>query len=144
VRGSAVALPWDRLDRAAVTLSGLAGRLTGPGEAAVLEAAAAEHWLRDLGQRVAGVERALQLAPADQRAGLEAAHAGLAAQFHDGVGAYERLVAAAAGYVAEDGRAPDDQHPAVARLTEATDLLRGIADGLSELRDATRRARPVA
>jgi hypothetical protein len=143
VRGSAVALPWDRLDRAAQTLAGLAGRLTGPGEAAVLEAAAAEHWLRDLGQRVASVERALQLAPADQRSGLEAAHQSLATQFDDGVAAYERLVAAAAGYVAEDGRAPNDQHPAVARLTEATDLLRGIADGLSELRDATRQARPM-
>ena len=42
---------------------GCAGRLTGPGEAAVLEAAVAEQWLRDLGQRVASVERALPFAP---------------------------------------------------------------------------------
>lgn len=48
--------------------------------------------------------------------------------------AYERLVAAAAGYVAEDGRTTG-QHPATGRLTEATDLLRGVAAGLAELRD---------
>jgi hypothetical protein len=134
LRGSAVARPWDRLDRAAQTLSGLSGRLTGPGEVAVLEAAVAEHSLRDLGQRVASVERALQFAPADQRTSLEQAHSTLAGQFDAGVTAYERLVAAAASYVAEDGRAPNDQHPAVARLVEAADLMRGVADGLSELR----------
>ena len=137
LRGSAVARAWDRLDRATVTLTGLAGRLSGPGEAALLEAAVAEQWLRDLGQRVASVERALSLAPADQRPGLEQSHASLAAQFDDGVSAYERLVAAAAGDVAEDGHSPDDQHPTLARLAEATDLLGGIADGLSELRNVT-------
>lgn len=143
LRGSAVAQPWDRLDQAAYTLSGLSGRLTGAGEVAMLEAAVAEHWLRDLGQRVASVERALSIAPPDQRAGLTEAHRCLAEQFSDGVGAYERLVAAAASYVAEDGRAPNDQHPAVGRLLEATDLLRGVADGLSELRGSTGPARPA-
>ena len=63
LRGSAVAQAWDRLDRAGITLTGLAGRLTGPGEAAMLEAAVAEQWLRDLGQRVASVERAIPLSP---------------------------------------------------------------------------------
>jgi hypothetical protein len=134
LRGSAVARPWDRLDRAAVTLAGLAGRLTGPGEIAVLEAAVAEQWLRDLGQRVASVERALPVAPPDQRPALDEAHRVLMGQFDDGVGAYERLVAAAASYVAEDGRPATDHHPSFARLTEATDLLRGVADGLAELR----------
>jgi hypothetical protein len=137
VRGSAVARPWDRLDRASQTLTGLAGRLTGPGEVAVLEAAVAEQWLRDLGQRVAGVERALQFAPPDQRAGLQQAHASLAEQFDGGVSAYERLVAAAASYVAEDGHAPNGPHPAVSRLVEAADLMRGVADGMSELRGFT-------
>ena len=69
LRGSAVAQAWDRLDRASQTLAGLSGRLTGPGEAAVLEAAMAEQWLRDLGQRVASVERAMPFSPADQRPG---------------------------------------------------------------------------
>ena len=135
LRGSIVAQVWDRLDRAAQTLAGLAGRMTGPGETAVLEAAAAEHWLRDLGQRVASVERAVPISPPDQRAALQAAHESLAGQFTEGVTEYERLVAAAAGWVAEDGQpVADDRHPSYFRLIEATDRLRGMAEGLSELR----------
>lgn len=141
LRGSAVAHAWDRLDRASATLVALAGRLTGAGEAAVLEAAVAEQWLRDLGQRVASVERAIPLSPPGQRDGLEQAHESLAGQFMDGVGAYERLVAAAASYVAEDGHPVTDQHPALTSLIEATDRLRGVAEGLSELR---RPATPAA
>ena len=134
LRGSAVSQAWDRLDRATATLTGLAGRLTGPGETALLEAAVAEQWLRDLGQRVASVERAIPLSPLDQRPALEQAHEGLAQQFTEGVTAYECLVAAAAGYVAEDGHPVVDRHPGLVSLTEATDRLRGIAEGLSELR----------
>jgi hypothetical protein len=135
MRGSAITEAWDRLDRAASTLVGLAGRLHGPGEEALLEAATAEHWLRDLGQRAASVERAIPLSPPDQRAALEQSHASLAEQFVEGVGAYERLVAAAAGYVAEDGHpVADTKHPAFSSLLDATDRLRGIAEGLSELR----------
>ncbi|GID95413.1 hypothetical protein ACFQFC_30360 [Amorphoplanes digitatis] len=134
VRGSAVVQAWDRLDRASATLVGLAGRLTGPGESAMLEAAVAEQWLRDLGQRVASVERAIPLSPPDQRPGIAHAHESLAKQFTEGVGAYERLVAAAASYVAEDGHPVADQHPALTGLVEAADRLRGVAEGLSELR----------
>jgi len=135
LRGSAVAKAWDRLDRASSTLQTLAGRLTGPGQEALLEAATAEEWLRDLGQRVAGVERAIPLSPVDQRASLETAHDSLAAQFDEGVEAFERLVAAVAGWVAEDGQpVADDRHPSFFRLIEATDRLRGLAEGLSELR----------
>jgi hypothetical protein len=135
LRGSAITSAWDRLDLASSTLAALAGRLTGPGEAAVLEAAVAEQWLRDLGQRVATVERALPLSPPDRRADLEQSHAGLAGQFTEGVTAYERLVAAAASYVAEDGHPLTEAgHPAMFGLVDATDRLRGIAEGLSELR----------
>lgn len=135
MRGSAITGAWDRLDRASATLAGLAGRLTGAGEAAVLEAAVAEEWLRDLGQRVASVERALPLTPPDKRATLAESHQSLAEQFTEGVAAYERLVAAAASYVAEDGHPlADSRHPAFAGLLDATDRLRGIAEGLSELK----------
>jgi hypothetical protein len=134
LRGSAVSQAWDRLDRATITLTGLAGRLTGPGETALLEAAVAEQWLRDLGQRVASVERAVPISPPDQRPALQQAHESLARQFTEGVTAYEHLVAAAAGYVAEDGHPVVDRHPGLVSLTEATDRLRGIAEGLSELR----------
>lgn len=133
LRGSTAARPWSRLERASTTLSGLAGRLTGPADTAVLEASVAERSLRDLVDRVAVVERALGVAPADARPALDAAHRALLDQLEDGVTAYERLVAAAAGYVAEDGRAATE-HPATVRLTEATDMLRGVADGLAELR----------
>ncbi|WP_229069331.1 hypothetical protein [Actinoplanes sp. DH11] len=135
LRGSAIADAWDRLDRASQTMAGLAGRMTGPGEAALLEGATAEEWLRDLGQRVASVERAIPLSPADQRDGLEQSHAGLTVQFTEGVTEYERLVAAAASYVAEDGHpVADSRHPAYFGLIEATDRLRGFAEGLAELR----------
>ena len=135
LRGSAITEAWDRLDKASSTLVGLSGRLTGPGEAAMLEAAVAEQWLRDLGQRVASVERAVPLSPPDQRPVLEQSHASLADQFVEGVEAYERLVAAAAGYVAEDGHPmTDGKHPAFSSLIDATDRLRGLAEGLSELK----------
>jgi hypothetical protein len=135
LRGSAITQAWDRLDRASSALVGLAGRLHGPGEEALLEAATAEHWLRDLGQRVASVEKAIPLSPPDQRAGLERSHASLAEQFVEGVEAYERLVAAVASYVAEDGHPMADmKHPAFSSLVDATDRLRGLAEGLSELK----------
>ncbi|GAA2670908.1 phage shock envelope stress response protein PspM [Actinoplanes palleronii] len=143
LRGSTIADAWDRLDRASATMLGLAGRLTGSGETAVLEAATAEQWLRDLGQRVASVERAVPLGQPAQRAGLEQSHAALAEQFTEGVEAFEELVAAAASYVAEDGHpVADSRHPAYFGLIEATDRLRGIAEGLAELRDRTARFTP--
>ncbi|MFG2055002.1 hypothetical protein ACGFI9_13315 [Micromonospora sp. NPDC048930] len=130
LRGTTASRAWARLDRASLTLAGLAGRLTGPAEPAVREAAEADRSLRDLATRVAGVERALNLAP---HGPLAQVHATLTAQLEDGVAAYERLVVAAAGYVAEDAR-PTTEHPAAARLTEATDLLHGVASALAELR----------
>ncbi|MFY1669264.1 phage shock envelope stress response protein PspM [Plantactinospora sp. WMMB334] len=136
LRGSAASGPWGRLDRAATTMAGLAERLTGPAGPAVLEAAVAERSLRDLAERVASVESAVRVAPADTRPDLEAAHRHLSAQLDSGVAAYERLVAAAASFVAEDGREYDG-NSSVDRLTEATDLLRSVAGGLADLRSRT-------
>ncbi|MGR6317952.1 hypothetical protein Q2K19_03105 [Micromonospora soli] len=132
LRGTIAAEAWARLDRASLTLAGMAGRLTGLAEPAVREAAEADRSLRELAVRAASVERALDIAP---RGPLAEVHATLTAQLEDGVAAYERLVVAAAGYVAEDAR-PSTEHPAAARLTEATDLLHGIASALAELRTA--------
>ncbi|TDC43266.1 hypothetical protein [Micromonospora sp. KC213] len=137
LRGTAAAGAWARLDRAALTLAGMAPRLTGLAEPAVLEAAAADRSLRDLAARVASVERALRFAPPEARPRLAEAHRALAGQLDDGVTAYEGLVAAAAGYVAEDVR-PSTEHPAASRLTEATDLLHGVASALAELRAVRR------
>jgi hypothetical protein len=138
-RGLAVAPLWQRLDRAAVTFAGLAPRLSGIASDVVLEAAAAERTLYDLVERVAAVERTMQTVPPHARAEshepLAAAHSELMTQISDGVAAYERLVAAAAGYIAEDGRmGAKFLDPASARLTEAADLLRGYSSGLAELR----------
>ncbi|WP_430783846.1 phage shock envelope stress response protein PspM [Actinoplanes sp. G11-F43] len=144
LRGSAIADGWERLDRASTTMTGLAGRLTGSGEAALLEAASAEQWLRDLGQRAASVERAIPMSGPGKRDTLSESHAGLTEQFIEGVGAYEELVVAAASYVAEDGHpVTDTRHPGYFALIDATDRLRGIADGLAELR-TTQIPRPAA
>ncbi|NJP31707.1 phage shock envelope stress response protein PspM [Micromonospora thermarum] len=133
LRGTSAAEPFARLDRAALTFAGMTTRLTGLAQPAVAEAAAADRSLRDLAARVASVERALRLAPPDARPPLAEAHAALGAQLASGVAAYERLVVAAASYVAENAR-PGTEHPAAARLTEATDLLHGVASALAELR----------
>ncbi len=136
LRGSAVAPLYARLDRAAATMAGLGGRLAGPAQPAATEAVAAERFLRDLGHRAAAVERARAFAPPDTHASLDAARTDLMAQLSDGVAAYERLVSAAVEYVAEDGRSVPS--PAVGRLGDATDMLRGYASGLAELRDIGR------
>jgi len=133
LRGTSAAEPWARLDRAALTLAGMTNRLTGLAGPALIEAAEADRSLRDLANRVASVERALRLAPAESRPALAEAHRALTRQLELGVAAYERLVVAAAGYVAGDAH-PDAEHPAAARLTEATDLLHGVAAALTELR----------
>jgi hypothetical protein len=133
VRGSSVVPTWNRLDRAAQTMAGLAGRLAGVPLPVVQEAADAERTLRDLGERAAAVERATRLDAAPASPALAASHAELVARFTEGVDAYERLVAAAAGYVAEDARLVVDGS-STGRLREATDLLHGITLGLSELR----------
>jgi hypothetical protein len=60
-------------------------------------------------------------------------------QFERGVAAYEELVAAAAAYVAEEARTTPE-HPSLSHLADATDLLRGIAHGFTELRRDSRPA----
>lgn len=130
LRGSAVAPGWRRLDRASAVLNSLPLRPGGPGDAARLEAAAAERELRALARRVAGVERGLPYSASHETLGQ--AVSAMVTQFEQGVTAYEELVGAAAAHVAQEGRmAPE--HPSVSQLTEATDMLRGITLGLAEL-----------
>lgn len=137
-RGLAVAPLWQRLDRAALTFAGISGRLGGAAAAAVLDAVTAERSLRELVERTATVERTMRVAPAESRDLLGTAHTDLMGQLSEGVTAYERLVAAAAGYLAEDGRTGAKYlDSATTRLTEAADLLRGVSAGLAELRGMT-------
>ncbi|HEX5597693.1 MAG TPA: hypothetical protein VFX61_17000 [Micromonosporaceae bacterium] len=140
LQGSAAAEPWRRLDRAAVTLAGLADRLTGSAAPALTEATQAERSLRELAHRVASVEKALRLAPDDSRGHLVELHRGLTGQLTEGVTAYERLVGAAAAYVAQETDATREEID-VPRLTAASDLLHGVAAGLAELRTVTQPSR---
>jgi hypothetical protein len=133
LRGLSVAEPWRRLDRAATMLSGLIGRLGPAAEAAVLDATVAERQLRDLAQRCASVERTMRLGPAG--AALRPAHQALAEQLEQGVTAYEQFVTAAASCVAEDTAA-------VGNLNDATAFLRGVAEGLADLRTPQGTPRP--
>jgi hypothetical protein len=133
LRGLAVAEPWTRLDRASMMLSGLMGRLGPAAEGAVLDAAVAERQLRDLAQRCASVERTMRMGPAGSA--LRPAHQSLTAQLEQGVSAYEQFVTAAAGCVAEDSAA-------VGNLTDATAFLRGVAEGLADLRNPQAAPRP--
>lgn len=134
LRGSAAAPAAERLDRAAQALAGLAARLGGPASDAVREAAGAERGLRQLTDRILELERALRLAPADARSPLDQLRSSHLTRLEQGVAAYEQLVVAAAGYLAEIDRAGSTD-PSVARLTDAADLLRGVTSGLAELRN---------
>jgi len=82
------------------------------------------------------VERGLPYGTA--RGSLGEAHGVLVEQFEQGVTAYEELVGAAAEYAAEEGRTTLDGS-ALRHLTQATDVLRGIALGYAELRLDNRR-----
>jgi len=128
LRGTAALEPIRRLDRASEALAGLAPRITGPCAETIREADEAELSLRELAHRLGTVEKAIRL---DDR--RPEAHADLVRQLETGILAYENLVTAAAGYVAEDGRVTLDS-PTEARLASAADLLRGATEGLAELR----------
>lgn len=132
-RGSAAAPARDRLDVAAGTLSQLRGASGEQVVEAVQEAAVAERSLRDLTERVLTLERALKFAAPDGRRGLTEARTLLLARLDDGVATYERLVAAVATCVAEDGISGDPV--ARTRLTDAADKMAAFAAGLAELRD---------
>ena len=67
---------------------------------------------------------------------LRPAHAVLVAQLEEGVTAYEQFVTAAAGCVAEDSAT-------IGNLADATAFLKGVAEGLSDLRAATPRPSPA-
>jgi hypothetical protein len=131
LRGSGVAPAWHRLDRAAAVLDGLPLRQGTPAADAVLEAIAAEPGLRSLAKRAAAVERGLPYA--GSRESVDQSLSALVAQFELGVSAYEDLVGAAVTCAAEADRTTMDL-AAMTRLTESTDLLRGIAMGFAELR----------
>jgi hypothetical protein len=137
LRGSAVAPGWVRLDRAAAILGNLVTPPGSPAQTATLEAAAAEQGLRQLAKHAAGLERGRSYV--GHHESFDRSLTALVSQFEQGVQAYEDLVGAALACAAEEGRTTPDHH-SLSRLTEAADLLRGIAQGFAELRPDDRLA----
>jgi hypothetical protein len=134
LRGSAAAAAAERLDRAARTMRELGRGLRADEVEAVREAARVERELRELTNKVAGVEQALRVAPAQARPPLEELRADHIAQLEQGVAAYEQFVVAAAGYLSESAQAGGSAPATLTGLTDATERLRAVAAGLAELR----------
>jgi hypothetical protein len=137
--GSSARQPLERLASRERALGDLLALLrTAAGDVAA-DAAAAAAALRDHAARIVAVEAAQAGAPAEARAGLEAALAALRLRLDEGVSAYDRLVAAAADAVAAGNTAPAGGHAADAvsagmrRLEDAADALLGLARGLREV-----------
>lgn len=136
LRGSTAADLFDRLDRSARSMRELTARLGGVAaidREALTEAATVERELRELTNRITGLERAIRLAPAEASPALQELRDDHVRQLEQGVAAYEQFVVAAAGYLSESART--GVPPAtVEGLTSATERLRGVTAGLTELR----------
>jgi hypothetical protein len=132
-RASAAAPVVDRLNQATRAMPHLLDKLGPHAGDTGREAAAAHAALRRLAVRVTVVEQTLPVAPVESREALLDVRSGLVGQLDHGVRAYERLAGAAAECVAALARGGDTL--AVSRLTEAGDALRGLAAGLTEIKD---------
>jgi hypothetical protein len=125
--------PLDRLDERERVLAGLLDHLGPAGDDTRAVSADAAAALRELGARTAAVDRARRGAPADSAAGLDAAVTLLVQRLEAGVAAYEALVVTAADAVAATASLHAADPVLLARLTEATDALAGLAAGLREV-----------
>ncbi|SHM43968.1 phage shock envelope stress response protein PspM [Cryptosporangium aurantiacum] len=134
--GSPGAEAAQRLNNAARVLPQMLDRL-GPYRGQLpAEAESAHVALRDLGNRLALVERTLASAAPEARPALLAARDDLVARFVEGVDAYEALTTAAAECVAAVSRGGEDS--VSVRLTEAADRLAGMSYGLNTVHETTR------
>lgn len=133
LRNSEAAEVWERFDRSARTMHELTGRLGGMDAEAAQEARGVERELRELTNRIVGLEEALKHAPGQARPALQELRVDHVAHLKAGVTAYEEFVVAAAGYLSESARTGEPV-PAVGGLAHATDRLRGVTEGLAELR----------
>lgn len=134
LRGSAAADAWQRLDRAARSLREFTTRLPALDRDAAAEANRVEQRLRELTNRIVGLEEALRLAPEEACAPLAELRGEHTTQLESGVTAYEQFVVAAASHLSEAGRVAGADEDAIAGLNDATDRLRGVSEGLAELR----------
>jgi hypothetical protein len=125
--------PLDRLAERERALAGLLHHLGAAGGEPRQVAVDAAATLRELGARTTAVDRARRGAPPASVAGLDAAVAVLVDQLEAGVAAYDRLVVAAADAVAASATLRAGDPVLLLRLTEATDSLAGLAQGLREI-----------
>lgn len=140
-RGSVARPPLERLasrERSLRELILVLGPAAGTTWAEASTAAAA---LREQGNRLVAVERAVKGAT-EPSAELLAAQRTMLARLQEGVSAYDRLVGAAAEAVAASGGEIPDTG-AASRLQESADALLGLARGLKEIADLPRQARPT-
>ena len=133
LRGSEAAEAWERLDRCSRTMREITPRLGGSDPDALREASRVERELRELTDRIVSLERAVRVAPAEAQGPLRELRGDHLSHLRTGVAAYEEFVVAAAGFVAESARVGESA-PMVTGLTDATERLRGVTAGLSELR----------
>jgi hypothetical protein len=131
--GSAARGPLQRLAERERVLADLLAHLGPAAEDPRLVAAGAAAALRTHGARMAAVEAARHGAAPASRAGLDTALAVLARQLDDGVAGYDALVAAAAAAVAASATLQAGDPVLAQRLTDATDALAGLAQGLREV-----------
>ncbi|WP_169745105.1 phage shock envelope stress response protein PspM [Cryptosporangium arvum] len=126
----------QRLNNAARVLPQMLDRL-GPYRGQLpAEAESAHVALRDLGNRLALVERTLASAAPEARPSLIVARDELVARFVEGVDAYEALTTATAECVAAVSRGGENS--VSMRLTEAADRLAGLSYGLNTVHDTNR------
>jgi hypothetical protein len=125
--------PLDRLAERERALAGLLGHLGAAGDEPREVAVDAAATLRELGARVTAVDRARRGALPASAAGLDAAVAVLVRQLETGVAGYDALVVAAADAVAASATLQAGDAVLLLRLTEATDSLAGLAQGLHEI-----------
>lgn len=127
----------QRLNNAARVLPQMLDRL-GPYRGQLpAEAESAHVALRDLGNRLALVERTLGSAAPEARPSLIAARDELVGRFVEGVDAYEALTTATAECVAAVSRGGEDSLSV--RLTEAADRLAGLSYGLNTVHETNAR-----
>jgi hypothetical protein len=133
--GSPGAEAAQRLNSAARVLPPLLDQLGPYAEELTVEAETAHRTLRDLGGRLALIERTLKVAKPEARANLLVGRDEVAARFVDGVDAYEALTSAAGECVAAMSRGGGGEAGVSERLTEAADRLAGMSYGLNSVHD---------
>jgi hypothetical protein len=131
--GSAARGALGRLAERERVLADLLAHLGSAADDPRLVAADAAAALRAHGARVTAVEAARSGAPPESRAGLDAAVAVLARQLDEGVAGYDALVVAAADAVSASATLQAGNPVLAQRLTDATDALAGLAQGLRDV-----------